>query len=88
LRFFEWWYGFDAYVYSMKATRGAESRRSVYDLLQRDDLLGWKVGRTWLLTKAAVLRWLEASLFRSPPRALSRQGAGERGVLRGCRTLR
>jgi class 3 adenylate cyclase len=33
------------------------------------DLPGWKVGRTWLLTKAAVLRWLEAALFPSLPRA-------------------
>jgi hypothetical protein len=37
----------------------------VYDLFQRGDLPGWKVGRTWLITKAAVLRWLEASTTQS-----------------------
>ena len=53
----------------------------VYDLFQRGDLPGWKVGRTWLLTKAAVLRWLEASLFPSPPRA---EPAGTRASAASC----
>lgn len=35
------------------------SADTVYDLFQRGDLPGWKVGRTWLITKAAVLWWLE-----------------------------
>jgi len=37
------------------------SADTVYDRFQRGDLPGWKVGRTWLITTAAVLRWLEAS---------------------------
>jgi excisionase family DNA binding protein len=41
------------------------SADTVYDLFQRGDLPGWKVGRTWLITKAAVLRWLEASTTQS-----------------------
>jgi excisionase family DNA binding protein len=52
----------------------------VYDLFQRGDLPGWKVGRTWLLTKAAVLRWLEASTTQSTAAAqdaaLARAPAG------------
>jgi excisionase family DNA binding protein len=38
---------------------------TVYDLLQRGDLPGRKVGRKWLTTKTAVLKWLEQS---APPR--------------------
>jgi NitT/TauT family transport system substrate-binding protein len=49
---------------------------------ERDDLPGWEVGRTWLLTKA-VLRWLEASLFPSPPRA---ERAGTRASTAYCAT--
>jgi excisionase family DNA binding protein len=41
------------------------SADTVYDLLQRGDLPGRKVGRTWLTTKTAVLQWLEQS---APPR--------------------
>jgi excisionase family DNA binding protein len=54
----------------------------VYDLFQRGDLPGWKVGRTWLLTKAAVLRWLEASTTQSTAAAqdaaLARAPAAQR----------
>lgn len=37
----------------------------MYDLLRRGDLPGRKVGRKWLTTKTAVLKWLE----QSPPAA-------------------
>jgi excisionase family DNA binding protein len=37
------------------------SADTVYDLLQRGDLPGRKVGRKWLTTKTVVLRWLEQS---------------------------
>jgi len=35
------------------------SADTVYDLLQRRDLPGRKVGRKWLTIKTAVLQWLE-----------------------------
>lgn len=38
---------------------------TVYDLFQRGDLPGRKVGRKWLTTKTAVLRWLEQSTKQS-----------------------
>jgi excisionase family DNA binding protein len=38
----------------------------VYDLLQRGDLPGRKVGRKWLTTKTAVLKWLEQSAMPRP----------------------
>ena len=41
------------------------SADTVYDLFQRGDLPGRKVGRKWLTTKTAVLRWLEESTRRS-----------------------
>jgi excisionase family DNA binding protein len=41
------------------------SADTVSDLFQRGDLPGWKVGRPWLITTAAVLRWLEASTTQS-----------------------
>ena len=34
---------------------------TVYDLLQRGELPGRKVGRKWLTTRNAVLRWIESS---------------------------
>jgi excisionase family DNA binding protein len=37
------------------------SADTVYDLFQRGDLPGRKVGRKWLTTKTAVLRWLDHS---------------------------
>ena len=46
------------------------SADTVYDLLQRGDLPGRKVGRKWLTTKTAVLKWLEQS---APPRATTAQ---------------
>lgn len=57
------------------------SADTVYDRFQRGDLPGWKVGRTWLITKAAVLWWLEASTTQSTAAAqdaaLARAPAGE-----------
>ena len=46
------------------------STDTVYDLLQRGDLPGRKVGRKWLTTKTAVLRWLEQS---AAPRSTAAQ---------------
>jgi excisionase family DNA binding protein len=37
------------------------SADTVYDLFQRGDLPGRKVGRKWLTTKTSVPRWLEQS---------------------------
>ena len=41
------------------------SADTVYDLFQRGALPGRKVGRKWLTTKTAVLRWLEQSTKQS-----------------------
>src|ERR1700759_5161280 len=38
------------------------SADTVYDLFARGELPGRKVGRKWLTTRAAVLRWIEASM--------------------------
>jgi excisionase family DNA binding protein len=46
------------------------SADTVYDLLQRGDLPGRKVGRKWRTTTTAVLPWLEQS---TPPRATTAQ---------------
>jgi excisionase family DNA binding protein len=37
------------------------SADTVYDLFARGELPGRKVGRKWITTKSAVLRWIEAS---------------------------
>jgi excisionase family DNA binding protein len=37
------------------------SRDTVYELFQKGELPGRKVGRKWITTKAAVLRWIESS---------------------------
>ena len=37
------------------------SADTVYDLFAKGELPGRKVGRKWLTTKAAVLRWIETS---------------------------
>jgi excisionase family DNA binding protein len=37
------------------------STDTVYRLFKKGELPGRKVGRKWLTTKAAVLRWIEAS---------------------------
>ena len=45
------------------------SADTVYELLQRGDLPGRKVGRKWLTTKTAVLKWLEQSATPHPTAA-------------------
>ena len=37
------------------------SRDTVYELFQSGELPGRKVGRKWITTKAAILRWIESS---------------------------
>jgi excisionase family DNA binding protein len=37
------------------------SRDTVYDLFASGELPGRKVGRKWVTTKAAVLRWIEST---------------------------
>ena len=37
------------------------SADTVYDLFAKGELPGRKVGRKWLTTKSAVLRWIESS---------------------------
>jgi excisionase family DNA binding protein len=37
------------------------SRDTVYELFQSGDIPGRKVGRKWITTKAAILRWIESS---------------------------
>jgi excisionase family DNA binding protein len=37
------------------------STDTVYDLFKSGELPGRKVGRKWLTTRAAVLRWIESS---------------------------
>jgi excisionase family DNA binding protein len=37
------------------------SADTVYDLLAKGELPGRKVGRKWLTTRAAVMRWIETS---------------------------
>ncbi len=37
------------------------STDTVYHLFQKGELPGRKVGRKWITTKAAVLRWVESS---------------------------
>jgi excisionase family DNA binding protein len=57
------------------------SADTVYDLFQHDALPGWKVGRTGLITTAAVLWWLEASTTQrttaAQDAALARAPAGD-----------
>jgi excisionase family DNA binding protein len=38
---------------------------TVYDLFKRGELPGRKVGRKWLTTRNAVLRWIESRLSKS-----------------------
>jgi excisionase family DNA binding protein len=55
------------------------SRDTVYHLFQTGQLPGRKVGRKWVTTKAAVIRWLEhSSAHDSLARAVQR---GDRDAL-------
>jgi excisionase family DNA binding protein len=52
---------------------------TVYSLFQSGELPGRKVGRKWVTTKAAVLRWVESSATDDAlARAVKR---GDRGAL-------
>jgi len=46
---------------SMSASLLMVSRDTVYDLFASGELPGRKVGRKWITTKAAVLRWIEST---------------------------
>lgn len=60
------------------------SADTVYDLFQQGDLPGRKVGRKWLTTKTAVLKWLEQS---ATPRARAAQDAAlAQAIARGDAT--
>jgi excisionase family DNA binding protein len=39
---------------------------TIYDLFKRGELPGRKVGRKWLTTRNAVLRWIESSAEINP----------------------
>ncbi len=53
------------------------SKDTVYDLFASGELPGRKVGRKWITTKAAVLRWIEStSTDDSLVRAI-KQGKGQ-----------
>lgn len=55
------------------------SADTVYDLFAKGELPGRKVGRKWITTKAAVLRWIEnTSSDDSLARAVER---GDMGAL-------
>ena len=53
----------------------------MYDLLQRGDLPGRKVGRKWLTTKTAVLKWLEQST--TPQTRAAQETALARAIAHG-----
>ena len=57
------------------------SADTVYDLLQRGDLPGRKVGRKWLTTKTVVLKWLEQSA--TPPPTAMYEAALARAIAHG-----
>jgi excisionase family DNA binding protein len=55
------------------------SADTVYDLFAKGELPGRKVGRKWITTKAAVLRWIENT---STDDSLARQlESGDMGAL-------
>ncbi len=52
------------------------SRDTVYDLFAAGELPGRKVGRKWITTKAAVLRWIETSATDETLARAIKQGKG------------
>ncbi len=52
------------------------SRDTVYDLFATGELPGRKVGRKWITTKAAVLRWIETSATDETLARAIKQGKG------------
>lgn len=57
------------------------SADTVYDLFQQGDLPGRKVGRKWLTTKTAVLKWLEQAT--SPRTTATQETALARAIASG-----
>lgn len=51
---------------------------TIYDLLKTGELPGRKVGRKWLTTRSAILRWMESPFTPVAPHA-SRAAAGGPG---------
>jgi excisionase family DNA binding protein len=60
------------------------SADTVSELLQRGDLPGRTVGRQWLTTKTAVLKWLEQSAIPRPTAA--QETALARAIVHGDTT--
>jgi len=52
------------------------SRDTVYDLFASGELPGRKVGRKWITTKAAVLRWIETTSIDDTLARAIKQGKG------------
>ena len=53
------------------------SRDTVYDLFASGELPGRKVGRKWITTKAAVLRWIESTSTDDTLVRAIKQGKGQ-----------
>jgi excisionase family DNA binding protein len=56
------------------------STDTVYELLQSGELPGRKVGRKWLTTRNAVMRWVEQSMETETAHRAAR--AGDKAALR------
>ena len=52
------------------------SRDTVYDLFASGELPGRKVGRKWITTQAAVLRWIESTSTDDTLVRAIKQGSG------------
>jgi excisionase family DNA binding protein len=61
----------------MTATLLMVSRDTVYDLFASGELPGRKVGRKWITTKAAVLRWIESTSTDDTLARAIKQGRGQ-----------
>lgn len=60
------------------------STDTVYELLQSGELPGRKVGRKWLTTRNAVMRWVEQSMAADTAHRATR--AGGKAALRAIET--
>jgi excisionase family DNA binding protein len=61
----------------MTATLLMVSRDTVYDLFASSELPGRKVGRKWITTKSAVLRWIESTSMDDTLARAIKQGKGQ-----------
>jgi excisionase family DNA binding protein len=52
---------------------------TIYDLFKKGELPGRKVGRQWLTTRTAVLRWIEHSAEEMALTAMCAGQGGRRG---------